>query len=957
MPPLKQPPFIPFEDLMTSADGSVLQVNHGGTRGTGSIDSICNIPLGFRNPEYRGGLAVAYCSSGVGPGFASSGPTIRVALHKPVQHLDELREGWRECDIIPGIDFNPGTGNFGEGRASCLLSAQKYGDSIYGVVGLVRAYTDWSYLFRINFNEFSEQLYKRVYYLEWPSRGSMFTAGERRENGRLHVSDTVPPKLWYLDGEESFYFIDEGVDLGDQQFQVDFFSDYTGEWRGVNPNAGRHFVGTGWAGYMQVDQLLWGRVRTGDKTYNPVAGSVVASPRNVGHGPVQAWPWSNGTYGPPDLWYFIAERSYENGPLTGRLIIYKSPFREGMHDTVARPRTVFDGPGPGGSGGSGSDAVFISNSVDYNPSRLGYMKNLDWLSDSHRVGVVGPFPNMVLNDPWNLTPKSNPSVTTIIPANITIERDPKRQGRLYCIVANHVGATTQVTGEFNGIWHSVSDDDGKTWQRPKNIETPIPTASWGMAVGEYVGSTPAGHFPWNFRKLHSGNVLVAPTRLSKAIEVITYPEGTPPEAPPAGVGGSPMPPDTDGRMYPMSAVVTRTIRPVNGFEVQDHWPPPGTPETDDDRRIPEFIDNYDLETLEYLYGSGWVAEYNIGVFFSQGDPGVGFRLWKISEQGGQERITRDTPPDSPLGEQQDITVSQKGLRITTPGATGEVYPGISAEDFYPFEILFFPAPHENERPPTFLPAQSYPYSIQWTAVFKHPIAEENIDLPWSWEVNLGRLLDPGNNNFVQTAVDPDGWTVTPVGVRPAPETPPTRIVYFGWPGWKYIDAINPAFRDSAYDDSAFYQGTGPMTGDAFPGNPITVRRRMLGPAASITVEYEKIGNLKLYANGALVHEDNGSTAATGMVRIPDQPGEWTLVAEVDPAAPGTGARFDAKILSYEPEYGNDGEPLPPKLPIKSIQTRAVQGLIAVEVPAYGDADGSKYPQVWKRGELNRGSWV
>lgn len=388
--------------------------------------AVGRLPKGFLDEGYANGLAVAYVGWHDGRAVGS------ISCHKPSGSIKALSRQWSANSLEDGaaiVDTTPGM--------QAVYGAQELGEFAYFIYqrsrGTDSGVFDYSeFVVRFNQASYVEARYHHPFYgggevmyslgggsafIE-PYPENLFSLGQW--NTALHVSDTFPPRLWYLSGDRMIHWIDSD-DANQNQ------APYAQRWRRREDalSTAPHLQGP-WRIKFQGAHYL--------QRY--ITGSGV-------RGPVLVHPWANASTD-PELWYFVARSG-------GGYNIYRASWRSGEWQLPPSPYT------PQLESDDGFAVIEDHGDGTYphlNPN--GYAFEHDWHKESNFVGRFF----------------GETRGTSLLGASIKIVRDARRIGRLYMIVAGGPSPS----GYYGGSFFAVSEDDGGTWSRMRRL-SPFPRTS------------------------------------------------------------------------------------------------------------------------------------------------------------------------------------------------------------------------------------------------------------------------------------------------------------------------------------------------------------------------------------------------------------------------------------------------------------------------------------------------
>jgi hypothetical protein len=291
------------------------------------------------------------------------------------------------------------------------LAAQRRGEYIYGVTtGTASATEDINTAFAVRCPtvDYSETRHWQVSPVfendgeQSMTFGAVHSLWGPASNFDMHISDHDQPSIWLLQGHQVMFAQDTGIPWSYQwQSEPGPFADMST----YQPNYRYKYQ---MPCYFQA-------------YYN----------RPYFLPPALVFPWSDGDYGPPELWWFGME-NYQ-GAFTGRLTIYRSTWAAGNFAPSA--------------GLEGSPHNSITRTA-YNPD--GYAFNHFWFDPANIVGTVGPF-NIDMNHGFN--------PATYVPRVI---RSTKNKNVLQLALMT----VASTSSGWNGVHLAHSEDDGKHWSRP-----------------------------------------------------------------------------------------------------------------------------------------------------------------------------------------------------------------------------------------------------------------------------------------------------------------------------------------------------------------------------------------------------------------------------------------------------------------------------------------------------------
>jgi hypothetical protein len=152
-----------------------------------------------------------------------------------------------------------------------------------------------------------------------------------------------------------------------------------------------------------------------------------------------------GEHGEPKLWWFV--KTSDSNPDLFRFQIVEQSWEQGAYRHDRGYVTVADG-------------LLLDPSTNSNDLAFG---------NPHSVGLVGPFPGMNAD---------HQPVFKVL-------RDPVDSNKIWLVAISAVNVYAVVG--WDGVWHCYSDDDGKTWSKPK-VMFPAARSSAGFSIS-YGGAT------------------------------------------------------------------------------------------------------------------------------------------------------------------------------------------------------------------------------------------------------------------------------------------------------------------------------------------------------------------------------------------------------------------------------------------------------------------------------------
>lgn len=394
-----------------AANGGLIAIDaglrqwRGSPNGAGYVAAVNRLPQGFLEERYRNGLAVCYIAYHKGRAHVS------ISCREPTNELRPLSRQWAQsalddADVIS--DDVP--------TASAVMGAQERGEFCYvifkrssGVTGGIGSVFGVSeHLIRFNQASYAEARYHHpfkgggevTYTL---SATAMFTEPYPEElfslsswNTALHVSDTFPPRLWYLSGERMIHWVDSDDPRKNQ-------APWSHRWRSRENLLSEtpHYHGPWRIQYQGAHYVQ--HYPTNNRT----------------RGPILVCPWRNRSTD-PELWYLVE--------VDAGFKIYRARWRPGQW---RRPKIagneVYDGTAEILDYGSGKYPKF-------NPD--GYAFEHHWMRTSNLVGHI----------------RGKPQNASLMGASIKIVRDARRIDCLWMIVTSGGAAYYGASFDDGATW-------------------------------------------------------------------------------------------------------------------------------------------------------------------------------------------------------------------------------------------------------------------------------------------------------------------------------------------------------------------------------------------------------------------------------------------------------------------------------------------------------------------------
>lgn len=417
-----------------------------------SIASMDNLPNSFGIDVAQKGIIAVFMSEDY-----DNSRTIRVAIRKPVTTLRDFTSGWDVLDDVT-LDIPPTIDSSSSAGAACVAS-QRQGAYAYIFVQLNSSnlFEDGGSLtvYKVTRDEYVE--------VAGVSGGRQVIDGESTDavlpivqsigNGQYFVSDDEEPFVWNVSGT-----IQNGGVVKFTGFRDDN-SQTIGDTFLIGRDIGREgtqFVEGQSAAFLQTMSLP-------DDMY--------------GYGPYLVHPWRAGSYGSPEVWFFVLEFD-SSGLTTGRFKVYASQWKKGIFQ---KPDGV----------AYADDSAYEAGDTSFpalNP--LGYGFETDCFDEAHQISTIGPFPGMSMYNPKlnllaSLQNTKNTTVTQIplgSPAiqalGFNVVRDKKRTGVLHLVIADG-GSYPTNADVLNRIWYTNTSDDGSSWSPVQPISPAITPANQG----------------------------------------------------------------------------------------------------------------------------------------------------------------------------------------------------------------------------------------------------------------------------------------------------------------------------------------------------------------------------------------------------------------------------------------------------------------------------------------------
>lgn len=454
------------------------------------------IPRSFEQTGFIGGLVAGNILSGDVSTFSA------IHMHQRALATDYKR-GW---NYVNESAFGTYRGNFGEGRAEIALAAQREGNGVYLLQHVSTEYAETTRVAALTRPEFVDTIYQKGFYLS--DFGPAFRVNYDSD---FFVSDDENPFFWAVEGVNTGVattvgFVADGTDLGVTRMDYDHtdqnpYSALYGVY--VSPGSGFHSSGT-CSNFRQKYPF----------------------PRGVaGYGPFLSFPWRCGTYGAPELFFYVPEYD-SNGYTTGRIKIFRSEWKRGAWKRYDNPRpdkplsyqtqiayytgyqtgypvTVPGGPAvynfhPDRSRSFEEIPYIIDDDPAYNAgphapngtrfpkgNPAGFAFDHRWYKTTNHVGTVGPFPVPLYNISGTAAAvKQNAELVKrfqdsqgannfFMPKWFKFMRDHKRRGVVHLVAQNQ-----QVEYGYQGLYPGggldqvftcSSGNDGRSWGSIKKI--------------------------------------------------------------------------------------------------------------------------------------------------------------------------------------------------------------------------------------------------------------------------------------------------------------------------------------------------------------------------------------------------------------------------------------------------------------------------------------------------------
>lgn len=490
-----------FTEIVTAGDSTTRYYTINNDAVLPVIRDICLVPNSFRESEYQKGPVIACWRT---TDDVSIRNRLDIFVHKPVGDLTELElsNKWKQvADATQTIFF----GNFGEGETICRLFSQRQGEWVYAVISATTENTGTLAGYRFNHTGYAvEWLNQDIGFSEFGTPIPILDI-----NGQFHISDDESPFIWHTtavnqdydgfhiassnDGLFSFGFVEDGTDIGTITFDSDHFNI---DNVFTSPGTGYHFSGKSGA-FRQKFQLP-------SNTY--------------GTGPILVDPWAEGSYGAPELWWFILKFDI-HGNTTGAVDVYRSQWKKRQY--VRYPQF---------SGTRMSDLDFmqfpvtLDDDTDYNdgvtnypalnPDGFGFEN--DWYNTAHKVTTLNfgiPIYNPSAGGTAQNTTNMAGGAALFFPNAFRVVRDRRRLAVQHMVVSGlYMRSLPGV--DTPAVYYSVSTDDGASWGRFTPVQPSIPD---GILI-----DTPDRVLAWNtaFDRISVENLFSGDTVMPIGLNIV-----------------------------------------------------------------------------------------------------------------------------------------------------------------------------------------------------------------------------------------------------------------------------------------------------------------------------------------------------------------------------------------------------------------------------------------------------
>jgi len=378
----------------------------------GDVTGLCRIPMGWDDPAYRGGVAMAaqgyygqYVNNDARQQVVGGYDNINLLFHPPVgASADGLSDNrWVRQDRLMRVA--PYSMYSGSSIYSAIW-AQRHGKYLYHAYSAQRAdgfFYPTMHIAKLSGNE----------NIAWVDSGGYSTNdfygvtspySVYHEGYDGYATDHEFPWVWFQNGSLIMRFRDDNRQLG---YRYHIIS-----------NSGDYYVGRIWLN-MQ--------------TYGDVSGKAILGIGTLAH------PWNVSDYEPPELWWFV--KTTVNGHLNGGVTIYRAQWKPGQFTRYTGINNWH--------GWQASNVDYYSEMMaQENPHAEAFEKS--WYNDAHIVGTIEP-------STWWAPEGTEAGVGTLKenPTTIKVFRHPSVRDALTLLFVIPSGAV---------VYHSR--DNGKTWDRP-----------------------------------------------------------------------------------------------------------------------------------------------------------------------------------------------------------------------------------------------------------------------------------------------------------------------------------------------------------------------------------------------------------------------------------------------------------------------------------------------------------
>lgn len=371
------------------------------------VHGVTQIPLGFRDEAYAGGLAVTFKYGGDatdwdGDPVDSTGNSY-IGLHHRAAS-SRMGAGWQ---VVEG-SYLPGSG-------WAYIAGQRRGEYLYVVTTgqNIAGNIETAFAARCPTVSYSETRHWQVCPIFENDGQSSLTFGAVHSmwqsgypNFTMHISDHEQPRIWFLQGHQCMYLNDTGDPWAFQ---------YKTEPSILLDDESK---------FKPSYSYLWQMPAYFQAYYNRPEFLL----------PALVFPWSAGDYGTPEMWWFEKEKA--GSRYTGRLTVYRSRWHKGY----ARRRA--------GLSRSSHNGIDMSMNADR------YAFDHFWYKGVNIIGTIGPFPGLNFN---------TRDVSGFVPRVIRSTRTTN------VLEFAFITSSSTLMDGWDGVWTAHSEDDGLHWSFPRQV--------------------------------------------------------------------------------------------------------------------------------------------------------------------------------------------------------------------------------------------------------------------------------------------------------------------------------------------------------------------------------------------------------------------------------------------------------------------------------------------------------